>query len=370
MRILFTCWAWPSHLYAMIPVAWACRAAGHDVLLAVPPALRATALGTGLPVVTAGDDVDAEKAFREIVFTPPGAGGGPRVLTLLTELAEAMTGDLIKLIGRYRADLVVSDPTAFAGPVAAGATGIPVIRHLYGTDLMSAAGRFLSGVIEPLAARFGAGEPGPFGAATIDPYPPGLQVPLGSRRLPVRPVPFNGPGECPAPLPPARRPRICVTWGTTPGRLDPSLFLAGDAARALAGYEVVLAAVPEQRHLAGPLPDHVTVVSGPLHLILDGCDAVVAHGGAGSLLTAVTHGLPQVLVPRLPDHVRHAGRVHLAGAGIVVPAAEMTPRALADAVAAVLDQPGYRAAAHRLRDEAAAQPAPAELVADLAAVAG
>ncbi|WP_320065214.1 nucleotide disphospho-sugar-binding domain-containing protein [Micromonospora sp. RTGN7] len=372
MRILFTCWAWPSHLYAMVPVAWACRAAGHEVLVASQPALSDTITRTGLPAAVVGRDVDAEQVFRDVVFTPPGAdGGGPRVLNLLSQLAETMTGDLADLAHRWGADLVVSDPTAFAGPLAAAVAGIPAVRHLYGTDLMSAAGRFLPGVLAPLAERHGVGPVDAFGVATIDPYPAGLQVPVASRRLPVRPLPFNGPGALPPTLPqPAGRARVCVTWGTTPGRLDPSLFLAGDVVRALhgTGIDLVVAVAPEQRALLGTVPDDVTVLSSPLHLLLPECDAVIGHGGAGTLLTAVTHGLPQLLVPRLPDHVRHADRVAAAGAGVVVPAPLVEPAALVAGLTALLDDPAYRAAAVRLRDEAASQPTPARLVDDLAAL--
>ncbi|MGC5021034.1 nucleotide disphospho-sugar-binding domain-containing protein [Micromonospora sp. DT47] len=372
MRILFTCWAWPSHLYAMVPVAWACRAAGHDVLVASQPSLTGTIERTGLPAAVVGRDVDAEQTFRDVVFTPPGAnGGGPRVLTLLSQLAETMTGDLADLARRWGADLVVSDPTAFAGPLAAAVAGVPAVRHLYGTDLMSAAGRFLPTVLEPLAARHGVGPVDAFGVATIDPYPEGLQVPVASRRLPVRYLPFNGPGTVPPVLPSRTgRARVCVTWGTTPGRLDPSLFLAGDVVRALHGTNVdlVVAVAPEQRRLLGPIPDDVPVVSAPLHLLLGDCDVVVGHGGAGTLLTAVTYGLPQLLVPRLPDHVRHADRIAAAGAGVVVPAASAEPADLVAGLTALLDDPAYRAAAAGLREQSAAQPTPAHLVGELTAL--
>uniref|UniRef100_J1RV42 Protein IroB n=1 Tax=Streptomyces auratus AGR0001 TaxID=1160718 RepID=J1RV42_9ACTN len=49
MRLLFTTWAWPSHLYALVTQAWACRAAGHEVLVASQPALAAEIGRCGLP---------------------------------------------------------------------------------------------------------------------------------------------------------------------------------------------------------------------------------------------------------------------------------------------------------------------------------
>ncbi len=355
----------------MVPVAWACRAGGHEVLVASQPELTDAIALTGLPAAPVGRDVDAEAIFRDIVLAPPSAqrpqgGGGPRVLNLLVQLAEAMTDDLIELAAGWRADLVVFEPTAFAGPLAAAALRIPAVRHLYGTDLMSVVGRFLPGALGPLAEKRGLDAVDPFGVASVDPCPDGLQVPVASRRLPVRYMAHNGPGLLPPELP-ARsgRPRVCVTWGTTMSRLDPQLFLAGDVARAISDLEVdvVIAVTSGQRALLGELPPAVTVVeSAPLHLLLPECDAVVAHGGAGTLLTALANGLPQLLIPRLPDHVRHAGRLAETGAAAVLAAPVNEPSMIRAQLTELLATPAYRAAARRLRREMEGQPPPAQLV--------
>jgi UDP:flavonoid glycosyltransferase YjiC (YdhE family) len=356
----------------MVPVAWACRAGGHDVLVASQPELTDTILRTGLPAAPVGHDVDAVATFRDIVMPAAAArpnGGGPRVLGLLNSLAEAMVDDLIELARRWRADLIVFEPTAFAGPLAAAALGIPAVRHLYGTDLMSVVGRFLPDALAPLREKLGLDAVDPFGVATVDPCPAGLQVPTGSRRLPVRYVPHNGPGMLPPELPaPSGRPRVCVTWGTTLSRVDPGLFLAGQVVRAISDLDVdvVVAITPGQRELLGTLPAQAHVVeSAPLHLLLPACDAVVAHGGAGTLLTSVAHGLPQLLVPRLPDHVRHGGRLAEAGAGTVIEAPVEDPAVIGDRLAELLGTPAYRTAAERLRDEMRGQPTPAQVVREL-----
>jgi UDP:flavonoid glycosyltransferase YjiC (YdhE family) len=369
MRVVFTTWAWPSHLYAMVPVAWACRASGHDVLVASQPELTEAILRTGLPAASVGRDVDVAPAFREILLGPGRQKGGPRVLGLLADLAAAMVGDLAALTGDWGADLLVFEPTAFAGPLAAAVLGIPAVRHLYGTDLMSAAGAFLPGVLGPVGETLGLHAVNPFGLATIDPCPQALQVAVGSFRLPVRYVPHNGPGVVPPRLAGrAGRPRVCVTWGTTLSRLNPRLFLAGEVVRAIAGLDldVVVAITPAQRALLGQLPTRTHVVeSAPLHLLLQGCDLVVAHGGAGTTLTALASGLPLLLIPRLPDHVRHAAQVARAGAGAVVAAPVADPGVIRDQVADLLATRAYRAAAHQLRREMRLQPPPAQVVREL-----
>jgi UDP:flavonoid glycosyltransferase YjiC (YdhE family) len=375
MRILFTTWAWPSHLYAMVPVAWACRARGHDVLVASQPGLTETIQRTGLPAAPVGHDVDVVPTFRDIAL-PAAASrprGGPRVLRLLTSLAEAMVDDLIELARRWRPDLIVFEPTAFAGPLAAAALGVPAVRHLYGTDLLGAAGGFLADVLGPLRDRLGVDDLDAFGAVTVDPCPEGLGVPTGSRRLPMRYVPYNGSGVLPPELPRSPgRPRVCVTWGTTMSRLHPDLFLSGPVVRALGelDVDVVVAATPGQLDLLGPLPPRAQVVeSVPLHLLLPTCDAVVAHGGAGTLLTALAHGLPQLLVPRLPDHVRHAGRLAEAGAGVVLDASSADAAAIGSGLTELLATPAYRTAATRLRDAMLDAPPPTEIVRELEHIA-
>jgi UDP:flavonoid glycosyltransferase YjiC (YdhE family) len=375
MRVIGVTWAWPSHLMPMVPLALACRDSGHDVLVATQPALCGMVARAGLPGAAVGHDEDAAAVFRDIALgrapaAPPGRrpAGGPRVLRLLVSLADSMAEELAGLAVRWRADLIVFEPTALAGPLAAAAARIPAVRHLYGTDLMNGMRRFLPAALGPLQERMGVAEADPMGVATIDPCPAGIQPEVGSGRLPVRYVPSPVPGLVPHRLP-ARdgRPRVCVTWGTTLSRLDHCLFAAGPVTRAVAelDVDVVVAVTADQRALLGPLPSGVRVVeSAPLHSLLPDCDLVVAHGGAGTLLTALTHGLPQLHVPLLPDHRRHAAGLAEAGAGAVLPA-PADPAEVRRVVTELLAAPAYRRAARRLREEMLGLPRTAELVPEL-----
>ncbi|WP_307545692.1 glycosyltransferase [Streptomyces sp. V3I8] len=370
MRILFTTWAWPSHLYAMVPLAWACRASGHDVLVASQPRLTDLTLRTGLNAAPVGHDVDAVAVFREIAGTAggtraSGTGRGPRVLGLFTSLAEAMVDDLTELTARWHADAIVFEPTTFAGPLAAAASGIPAVRHLYGTDLLGAAGDLLSEALAPLCRRAGVSGVNPFGVATLDPCPGALQGATGSPRLPMGSVPYNGPGVLPALPPRSQSPRVCVTWGHTMGRLDPGYDLTGEIVRTIADLDVepVAAVSARQRDTLGRVPRDVRVmVDTPLHLLLPECDLMIAHGGAGSLLTALRYDLPQLLLPRLPDHIRHAGRLAETGAAAVIPATEWTRESVRERLGEMLRAHRYRQAAQRLGREMREQPSPAQLV--------
>src|SRR6185312_17370469 len=91
--------------------------------------------------------------------------------------------------------------------------------------------------------------------------------------------------------------------------------------------------------------------------------AAVTHGGSGSVVGALAHGVPLVVLPLGADQPDNAERVRALGAGVVLDAATASPARIAEAVRAVLEEPAYRAAAERLRDEAAALPGPVEALA-------
>ena len=97
--------------------------------------------------------------------------------------------------------------------------------------------------------------------------------------------------------------------------------------------------------------------------------AMVAHGGAGTTLAALVAGVPLVLLPLSADQPINARRVAELGAGLSLEGgADCVPR-LAAAVARVLEEPSYRAAARRIAAEAATLPPVEEAAADLAAFA-
>jgi UDP:flavonoid glycosyltransferase YjiC (YdhE family) len=83
----------------------------------------------------------------------------------------------------------------------------------------------------------------------------------------------------------------------------------------------------------------------PHHEVVPGVDAVVCHGGLGTVAVALAHGVPLVCTPIARDQPLNAERVAAVGAGLVVDAAAATHDAIRAALAAVLADPGYRAAA-------------------------
>ncbi|HUD39130.1 MAG TPA: glycosyltransferase [Streptosporangiaceae bacterium] len=422
MKILFSTWAWSSHYFPMVPLAQACRAAGHDVRVASQPALVAAIRSSGLPAVVVGSDVDVNALFRDQVAPLIKAGSAEPArrtslaIGIFVRVAEAMADDLVSFTQRWQPDLVVFDPITFAAPIAAAVTGVPAVRHLFGPDFTSGGAR--PGAAGASAGAGGAGGTGAAGAGagtagagtgtgpangarasagpempgmaallarfcvpdlqlrgtlTVDPCPPSMQPSAAvTPREPMAYVPYNGQGVMPR-WPSGPGHRVCLTWGTSTVALtgdDSFLPPAVITAAKDTGAEIVIAVTAEQRRLLPELPPGAKVLeSVPLHLVLPECAAVVHQGGAGTTLTAAALGVPQVILPQLPDQRFNAQQAAATGAARCLPVADLTAESAAGSIAAVLDEPGPAAAALALRQEILAQPQPADVVGKLEALA-
>jgi len=96
------------------------------------------------------------------------------------------------------------------------------------------------------------------------------------------------------------RPRIYLTFGTD-FKHSPALATAARAsAKLCATLVVTVGANADPGPLAG-LPGCVHVLSFvDQRALLPHCDAVVSHGGAGTVLGSATHRLPQLVLPQAP----------------------------------------------------------------------
>lgn len=376
MRMLLVASALPSHFFAMAPLGWAARAAGHDVYVAVPPALCDAVAASGLPTVPAGRPMDFSGAYRR--SRPASGSADPKAL--FAEVAEDMAADLAAFARQWGADLVVWEPTCFAGPVAAAAAGIPSVRYLWGLDIVGRGGSSrdrMPGRVRELFRQYGTDLEEVPEWLTVDPCPPSLQVPVSAPWQAVRYVPHAAASRIPAPmLAPPGPPRVVITFGlAATGLADAHAGLAPAAARALATAQVrTVVAVPAAQAPAltasGPLPANATVVTDcPLPVLLRGAAAVIHHGGAGTMLSAALAAVPQLALSVMPDLAFYGQRLAATGAGLHLPAAGVDPAAIRDAATALCRQPEFGMAAISLRAEALDQPTPAELVPRLAELA-
>jgi MGT family glycosyltransferase len=96
--------------------------------------------------------------------------------------------------------------------------------------------------------------------------------------------------------------------------------------------------------------------------VLPGCCAVVSHGGSGSVLGALAHGLPSVLLAMGADQLHNASRCEAVGVARLLHPVRASADDIAAAVAEVTEDPSYRAAAVRFHGEIAALPGPERAV--------
>lgn len=102
-------------------------------------------------------------------------------------------------------------------------------------------------------------------------------------------------------------------------------------------------------------PEHLLVRSRvPVLELLPRLDAVVSHGGLNTVCETLAHGVPLVVAPIKGDQPINAAQVAAVGAGRRVRFASVRPEPLREDLLAVLDDPSYRAAAHRVRESFAA----------------
>ena len=247
----------------------------------------------------------------------------------VVRFASAMLDDLVALGREFGPDLVLFEPQNLAGAITAAALGVPGVRQLWGPDETTQIDLDRLAVLGPLAEQAGVdlADVRPAGDLLLDPCPPGMQVRLAAPSEPVRFVPYNGPTVLPdwLRLAPPDRPRVCLTWGTMMASLgiDSKIDLPAVIA-AVAGLDVelVLALHPAQHAGLGELPDNVRLPRTPLalQLVLPSCQALIHQGGAGSMMTALAAGVPQVVVPLVSDQHFNAERLVAVGAGLSVPA--------------------------------------------------
>jgi UDP:flavonoid glycosyltransferase YjiC (YdhE family) len=378
MRALFTVAdGGRSHLYPLVPLARDLEKRGHTVAIAAPPRLGEVAAGLGLQVMPlparqtrqtdpAGDDPDP-------AATPSLRLARAAVSRYLSDAAR-LAGWLASAARGWGADVLVRESAAWAAWLAGELADLPVALFDYAPTPPRLMAMLLGDLFA--AARAEAGLPPDPALATIHKWLHLLSGPPGwfpSRSItPVthilQPPPPLGEAE---PIPEwlceldgaADNSIACVyvTLGSmfhrTPGIFE-MIFqaVAGEPLQVVAtvGPDTDpgrVDGVPSNVRLVGFMPQAVEAA------VLTRADAVVCHGGYGSILASLRHGVPIVSIPlgNADDPARVPGLEAL-GAGIVVPEHARSAVAVHSALDAVLRDPRYRRSARQAADQMAALP--------------
>jgi UDP:flavonoid glycosyltransferase YjiC (YdhE family) len=355
-----------GHLEPLVPIARAAAAAGHVVAFAGRPRMAPAITALGFPAFAAGSDVGLEPRRRPLAavdwereIRAIGPGFGRRI-------ARERAGDLLPLVRAWRPDVLVCEELDFGAMLVAERLALP-----HATVLVTAAGSLVrpdivAGPLDEVRAEHGLA-PDPTLAAPVrhlvlSPFPvslrdPGFPLPATAHGFRAHhPRPRDGRSR--------RRPTVHFTLGTVFNVECGDLFsrvLAG--LRELAVEVVVTVGHDVDPAELGPQPAHVRVERYvPQAELLPRCALVVSHGGSGSVLGALAHGLPMLLLPLGADQPLNAARCAALGAAHVLDPLDASPAAIRDAASAWLAAPAARRAAERLRDEIAALPEPADAV--------
>jgi UDP:flavonoid glycosyltransferase YjiC (YdhE family) len=372
MRVLFCCRPAYGHVNPLLPLATASRDAGHQVLFATGERLQPRLRELGFRAERVGISID--EADRIALRDDPGLGELPReerwrfgVVVFGDVLARRTLEDLRPLLDEAEPDLLVYDETDVGAAAAAHSVGVPAVAHSLGRQVPDPIRR---AVLERLAevarchclgALFEAG-------AYLDICPPRLQDSSASdpgERIPLRPVAPIGPTDVvPRWIAGVRsRPLVYLTLGTYVSGQVGSLRAAAAGVGTLEVDALVTVGPDGDPSDLGPLPGSVRVERFvPQGVLLPHLDLVVHHGGSGTLLGALAHALPQLLLPHGADQFMNARALLDSGAGLQLLPEEITPESVADAVRTLLGEPGYRDAAEILAVEIAGMPSPAETV--------
>lgn len=378
----------PGHLFPLLPILGALQDRGHTVSLALCSPAELPRSVNGVPVrhvpwrgATEYADAMSRKTFHSFL-TP----------SYFAAFGESLADGYHAVLQADRPDFVLIDPKLWGGVVGAEASSVPwaTVAHnpLYfrgmgvdprGPGLAPPTGWWSRGrhqVVEALIEAETTAHleelnrvravralrplarvtdlftlPPLILATTAQPFeyprsdwPPGLE--------------FIGPmicdpadGDTPEPRPADGRPLVLVSGSTIPAG-PPAAHWADTVLRALSSepYQVV-AMLPTER-IAGQA--RAEGAGGNLRshsAILPHVSCVVCHGGAGTVHKALWFGVPVVAIPFALDRFEVARRVEVAGAGVSLPLADLTPQSLRVAVRRALQcRDGARAAQRQLRD--------------------
>jgi len=285
---------------------------------------------------------------------------------LFSELCRKTSSRLVEAARSWRADIIIYGPEAPAALAVASLLGIPAVFVSIGLahtpELM--ASRY---PITDLALDAYGLQVLPNPAAWIDMTPPSLR---SSRTAgwAMRHITYGGGETLASEDAPSARPLVAVTLGT----VIPFVFglkplrAVMHAARSVDANFVVVHGTTHTRDL-GTLPSNVETVSWiPIDRLLSGCCATVHHGGFGTTMASLSHGVPQMMLPLGADHFCNAELVTRQGAGV-----RATPESLdADALRHLLNDQTLRQSAFSLQREIAHMPPPSDVVSRLVDLAG
>ncbi|HYP40113.1 MAG TPA: glycosyltransferase [Chloroflexia bacterium] len=375
MRVLLTTNPGIGHLNPMLPIASALRQAGHQVAFASSASFCPVIEARGFQALEAGLDwleTEVEANFPESRGMSPEELSSWFMTDLFTDIAaHQMVPDLLEIGARWKPDLIVRNDYEFGSCVAAECLGIPQATVSICFFMSPSLLKPLVG--DQLAYLRSVHGLAPYPALDmLYPYlylsyaPISVQPPELPMIKSLRPTDMHTDEES---LPDwvydmPERPTIYASLGTVFNRV-PDIFPAiVEGLRDEPINLIVTIGQNQDPEQFGPQPPHIHIVRYIPHtLLFPLCDLFITHSPFYTVMSALSYGLPLLMVPIAGDQPAHAARVAGLGVGRVLKrkahpenyfgqsVPELSPESVRVAVRELLGDPSYKMNAGRIKND-------------------
>ena len=362
-----------GHFQPLLPLLAAARGAGHETLIAGPPALHDIVAATGFSFV-AGDE-PPESVIAPLRERLPIVSAREAAILANREIFAALATDAMlpamrDLIASWRPDLVLRDPCEYASAIAAHEFDASVAQVAIGLGAVE------WGSIDIAAPALEARQRG---------LPERLRDAVYLSRFPASLDPTRFPrigryDEATVPVPSAALPDwwngstlplVYISFGTVLGHMTIAAEAYRTALEAASQLDArVLLTVGRRFDPAslGATPANAHVESWiDQSRVLREADVVLSHGGSGTTFGALRAGVPLVVAPLFADQRANGEKVAESHSGIVLdlhrsreagrpPLDRNDAPVVVDAIRSVLANPAYRDRARRISEEMAVEP--------------
>ena len=381
MRILFSTVPAHGHLLPLLPLARAAERAGHQVVVASGAEGVIEAARRGLPTWEVGPSrAQADAAFRDAVGDLSSIAPDQRIPTVVAGVFGASSvrraEQLVPRAVDWEPDMVVHSVSDLAGAVAAARSGARHVVHGLG-PLAPDAWTWLESSFAELCRAWDVPDLSTtvLDVPYVDTCPPSLQhdaIAAFRNRVALRPssgevllgerLPWD---EATLRALPHER-TIHLTLGTIfHGATEVFETILAGLRRLPVNVIVALGPGADLRRL-DPQPPSVLVADFVPHAaLLPLCDAVITQGGAGTILAALCHGLPHLIVPQGADQFMNATTAERAGVALQIPPPALTSEAVTSVVGRLLDDDAIATNARRIQAEIGTMPTADEVLAAL-----
>ncbi|MGI9569094.1 MAG: glycosyltransferase [Desulfobulbia bacterium] len=370
MRILFTSTRGTGHLEPLLPFLHTLKRRGHDVCVAAPESVSEKLQKEELPHTPfdhPGDE-QLKPIWARCGELPHDEANALMIREIFAGLnARTALPQLREIIHNWHPQLIVRESVEFAGLVAAEQAGVPHSRVAVHNGFVD--DRFKSIVnaaidilrqeanlsldngaslrAEPVFTAF------PYsldGAAKTD-----GKVPFRIGRLQDITISTQ---TAPAWAPKDGEKIVYITFGTIAASSSDRHAVYRSALSAIEGLPIraLLTTGPGMEVSSlGAIPGNVTVEAWvPQGEVWPHANALVCHGGSGTVLGGLAAGMPMVVIPLFADQPDNAQRIEEAGAGVAVYEPDVT--SIRAAIERVLTDTGIHETSDRIAEEIASMP--------------